>query len=147
MRTVPFETEAPVLFTGDVGGVRIGGAPVVPPCPPPDIQIEDWLESIAVLRKSPANILFLTHYGRFEDKESHLNTLETVLQEWAEWMKPHVAQQRPQQEVIPEFEDFVAINLRKAGASDSDLLKYSKANPAFMSVAGLYRYWKKKWKE
>src|SRR5690554_5577927 len=39
-----------VLFTGDVAGVKINKGPVVPPCPPPDINIEAWKESIAMLK-------------------------------------------------------------------------------------------------
>ncbi len=34
-----------MVFGGDVAGVCIGDGPVVPPCPPPDIHIEDWCAS------------------------------------------------------------------------------------------------------
>ena len=38
------------LICGDVGGIKIKDGPVVPPCPPPDINVEDWQESISRLR-------------------------------------------------------------------------------------------------
>jgi glyoxylase-like metal-dependent hydrolase (beta-lactamase superfamily II) len=33
-------------FVGDVGGVRIDGGPIVPPTPPPDIDLEAWRASL-----------------------------------------------------------------------------------------------------
>lgn len=142
-----FETDQPVLFTGDVGGVRIGPqSPVVPPCPPPDIHVEDWLDSIEILEKSPAKVLFLTHYGQINDKEQHLDGLRKTLLLWAEWIKPYAEQNVPTETIIPLFENFVENQLRDAGVSPEDIEVYNRANPAFMSVAGLLRYWKKKWK-
>ena len=39
-----------MLFTGDVAGVKIDDGMVVPPCPPPDINIEDWQKSISRIK-------------------------------------------------------------------------------------------------
>ena len=40
--------------------------------------------------------------------------------------------------------DFPVIHmLKERGADDALLEKYDAANPAFMSVSGLVRYWKK----
>ena len=33
-------------FVGDVGGVRVEGGPIIPPTPPPDIDIELWHASL-----------------------------------------------------------------------------------------------------
>ena len=55
------------VFTGDVAGVKIGNGPVVPPCPPPDINLEDWKASIALLRRiDPKEPVFLTHFDRID---------------------------------------------------------------------------------
>ncbi len=140
-----FESKGPVLFTGDVGGVRIGAAsPVMPPCPPPDIHIEHWLDSIQSLRDSPAQTLFLTHYGQIDDKKAHLDALQSRLMAWAEWMRPYYERQAPIAEIVPLFEAYVENDLRQAGVDEADMERYAKANPAFMSVAGLLRYWKKR---
>lgn len=140
-----FETDQTVIFTGDVGGVRIGPeAPVMPPCPPPDIHVEDWLSSIQLLRHRPTDLLFLTHYGLISDKEAHLNALESTLKDWAEWIRPFAEQQTPVPEIVPQFEDYVRQQLVEAGVNEEGLERYNKANPAFMSVTGLMRYWKKR---
>jgi glyoxylase-like metal-dependent hydrolase (beta-lactamase superfamily II) len=52
-----------MVFGGDVAGVCIGDGPVVPPCPPPDIHIEDWCSSIELIRKVNPKLLYITHFG------------------------------------------------------------------------------------
>lgn len=133
-----------VIFTGDVGGVRMGDGPVMPPCPPPDIQVEDWQESIRLIRELPTSRLMLTHYGEVLDKNAHLDALETRLLAWAEWMRPHAENNAAPELLVPAFQAFVQQELLRAGVVQEDLPRYEAANPAFMSVAGLLRYWKKK---
>jgi glyoxylase-like metal-dependent hydrolase (beta-lactamase superfamily II) len=132
------------VFTGDVGGCRIGQGPVVPPCPPPDIDVEAWQDSIRLLRSLDAERFYLTHFGAYADIGPLLDTLEARLLDWAAWMRPHAEQQRPQEELVPLFQAYVAQQLRDAGAQEADLAKYEAANPAFMSVGGLMRYWSRK---
>ncbi len=132
-----------VLFTGDVAGVKIGNGPVMPPCPPPDIQVEDWLASIQLLRELPVETLFLTHFGKITNKQAHLDELETRLLSWTNWMKPYAVQQTDPAIIIPLFQAYVQEQLLNAGIAPPDLERYEAANPAFMSVAGLMRYWKK----
>jgi glyoxylase-like metal-dependent hydrolase (beta-lactamase superfamily II) len=133
-----------VIFTGDVGGVRMGDGPVMPPCPPPDIHVEDWQKSIQLLRELPSSRLFLTHYGEIKDKMSHLDSLEVRLLSWANWMRPHAESQVPAESLVPAFQAFVQEELIQTGVPSEDLPRYEAANPAFMSVAGLLRYWKKR---
>ncbi len=133
-----------VLFTGDVAGVRIDGQIVVPPCPPPDINIEDWQASLNLLRKLPVETLYLTHYGAITAKQPHLEALEARLLAWAAWMKPYAESRTPAPEVVPAFEAYVRAELSAAGVGEKGLAQYEAANPAFMSVAGLLRYWNKK---
>lgn len=133
-----------VLFTGDVAGVKIDDGPVVPPCPPPDINVEDWQASIQILKNLPAETLYLTHFGKIIDKNAHLAALERRLLAWANWMKPFAEQQTPPEAVVPLFEKYVADELAAEGVDEAGLKRYEAANPAFMSVAGLLRYWKKK---
>ncbi|MEM8895475.1 MAG: MBL fold metallo-hydrolase, partial [Bacteroidota bacterium] len=75
------------LFTGDVAGVKIDQGIVVPPCPPPDINIEHWVDSINLIRKLNPKRLHLTHFDAITDIKSHLDNLEHILWDWANWMK------------------------------------------------------------
>lgn len=140
---VKSDTDA-IIFTGDVAGVKIGNGPVMPPCPPPDINVEDWQASLELLRTLQTKRLFLTHYGEVTEKAQHLQELETRLLHWANWMKPYFEQQTPATEIVPLFQAFVQAELLAEGVAENDLQRYEAANPAFMSVAGLLRYWKKR---
>ncbi|MEN0051049.1 MAG: MBL fold metallo-hydrolase, partial [Bacteroidota bacterium] len=88
---------------------------------------------------------YLTHFGKVTSSESHLNELEQRLLEWANWMKPHFENNTPHKEIVPQFQAYVQQELQAAGITEAaDLERYEKANPSWMSVAGLMRYWKKK---
>lgn len=133
-----------VIFTGDVAGVKIGDGIVAPPCPPPDINVEDWQASIQLLRELPVETLYLTHFGKISDKNAHLDALEQRLLDWAAWMKPYYMKQKPAAEIIPLFQEYIQAELAAAGIDEAGRKRYEAANPSFMSVAGLLRYWKKK---
>ena len=132
------------LIAGDVAGVRINQGFVVPPCPPPDINIEDWQASINLIRGLDLEALYLTHFGKITDLEPHLNSLENILLDWANWMKPHFEAQAKMEEITPIFAAYAAQQLRDYGVDEKGILQYEAANPAWMSVAGLMRYWHKK---
>jgi glyoxylase-like metal-dependent hydrolase (beta-lactamase superfamily II) len=131
------------LFAGDVAGVAIGKGPIFPPCPPPDVNVEKWKESMNRIRAlSPAQLV-LTHFGVREKPEAHLAELETRLIDWAAWMKERLLEGKSEEQILPEFRRFTEDQLLAVGASPSDLLAYEQADPAAMSVTGLCRYWRK----
>ena len=132
------------LFAGDVAGVSIEAGVIVPPCPPPDINIEDWENSINLIRTLDIDQIYLTHFGPVGHISSHLDQLSTVLNDWANWMKPYWEQQIDAKEIMPKFTAYVREGLIESGVSEKGLLQYEAANPSWMSVAGLLRYWSKK---
>lgn len=135
-----------VIFTGDVAGVRIHPEDqlVEPPCPPPDINVEDWLDSIQTIRDLQAKTLYLTHFGGIEDIDWHLDELEKRLIEWSNWIKEKMEMGESADETVPDFRAFVSEQLREKGIEEEGVKQYEAANPSYMSVAGLMRYWKKK---
>ena len=132
------------LIAGDVAGVKIGNGPVVPPCPPPDIQLEDWQRSIELLRNLGLARLWLTHFGMVRDVAAHLDELEGRLRRYADWIYPHYREQTPIDALTPLFQEMAEEDLRAHGVEAEGLIQYENANPAWMSVAGLLRYWRKK---
>lgn len=133
-----------IIFTGDVAGVKIADGPPVPPCPPPDINLEDWKNSLQFIKDENPNMLYLTHFGKVSKIGEHLDNLEKTLDSWADWIKPHFEKNTDQKEVIPLFMKFTQQQLRDKGCNDVLIKVYEYANPSWMSVAGLYRYWKLK---
>lgn len=132
------------LFTGDVAGVKIADGMVVPPCPPPDINIEDWDASIARIRELAPRRLYLTHFGEVTNVSEHLDELEERLHQWAAWMRPRYESGESMADITPAFEEMVRRQLADFGIDQAGIQKYEAANPPWMSVAGLLRYWKKK---
>lgn len=132
------------LLCGDAAGVQIRGGLVVPPCPPPDIQVEDWQESIQLMRKLEVDRLWLTHFGPVDQREAHLQLLEEQLLRYAAWMRPHFMEGTAPEEITPLFQEFTQGLLLEKGVPKEDLVQYEAANPSWMSVAGLLRYWKKR---
>lgn len=133
-----------IIFTGDVAGCKINQGPVVPPCPPPDIHIENWMASIQKLKDLNPTAIYPTHFGRIEHPQKHLDDLKIILRDWADWMKPHYDKGTPASEIIPEFIAYTDQQLLENGASEEDVKRYARANPSWMSVSGLLRYWKLK---
>ncbi len=131
------------LFAGDVAGVVIGDGPVVPPCPPPDIDVETWRTSLERLRGLGAAEVYVTHFGKLDDPGRRFAELEERLVSWAGWMLEHLREGREEAGLVREFEAFVAGELRAKGLREEEIEDYEQADPAFMSVAGLGRYWRK----
>lgn len=131
------------LFTGDVGGVKIENGIPLPPCPPPDINLEDWVQSIRLILDKRFDRLYLTHFGPVDNVREHLLELRGRLKNWATWIKPLLENNVSQKEIIPKFTAYVHGQLKAAGVSKKNIDQYESANPAWMSVAGLTRYWVK----
>jgi glyoxylase-like metal-dependent hydrolase (beta-lactamase superfamily II) len=122
-------------FVGDVGGVRIAGAPLtIPPSPPPDIDVEKWHASIDLIREWQPRRLVMTHFGVGEDVEAQLGELSRRLDDWA----GHAREQ--------ELDEFVArVRGEIAQHVDADTAAaYEQAAPPEQLYAGLERYWRKR---
>lgn len=132
------------IFVGDVGGIKIKNGPVVPPCPPPDIDLGAWKTSIDKLKALHPKHLVLTHFGFVSNPIPHLDALEVMLHDWADWMKPHYEAHSDPAEITPKFVEYTKNQLRELGVPEKDIDSYDKANPSWMSVMGLLRYWKLK---
>ena len=134
-----------VVFTGDVAGICIHEGPIVPPCPPPDINLEDWNDSInKLLRLHEVDTYYLTHFGPVTGVKDHMATLRNTLRMYSDFVYPYFRQGASIEELAPDFAQFVNQYLITNGMREDDANQYELANPAYMSVAGLLRYWKKR---
>lgn len=71
-----FDPQTRTALVGDTAGVRVGTWSVVlPPTPPPDINLEAWEASLAAILAWEPEALFLTHFGQFTDPAGHFAEL------------------------------------------------------------------------
>lgn len=132
-----------LVFTGDVAGVRIAPGPVLPPTPPPDIHLESWYASLDRLLSLRPKALYLTHFGAYEDVEAHLQGLKGVLEAWAGWVLHRLKEGLSEEEMVRRFEAYWHEGLRGAGVDEAGMRLYALADPPFMNLHGLVRYWRK----
>lgn len=128
-----------ILFTGDVAGIHIGSGLVAPPCPPPDFDLESWLASIRRMRGLDVRELVLTHYGPVGDVPTHLDALEKALHRWVGFFEsqPETA---PSEDLTQRFMTFIHREFYPPEMGPDLREQYDKANPPWMSVAGITRY-------
>jgi glyoxylase-like metal-dependent hydrolase (beta-lactamase superfamily II) len=122
-------------FVGDVAACLIPGTNlVVPPTPPPDIDVELWEDSIGIVEGWAPERLGLTHWGAVENPAEHLATVRWRLREEAE-----LARTLPEDEYERDFQQ------RVAAAVDPDIApEILQAVPSAYQWSGLDRYWRKK---
>jgi glyoxylase-like metal-dependent hydrolase (beta-lactamase superfamily II) len=119
------------LYAGDAAGVRILPSTfVLPPTPPPEVDLEAWGSTIeAILDRAPER-LALIHFGVAEDPQRHLEELRQRLASWSERVREGADK--------AEFERLAEADL------GPDREAYEQAMPFWQSYAGLKRYWEKR---
>jgi glyoxylase-like metal-dependent hydrolase (beta-lactamase superfamily II) len=122
-------------FVGDSAAVRISPSDhVIPPTPPPDIDIELWEESIdRILDWGPAS-LGLTHFGEVDEPEAHFELVRERLREQADLARELSAK---------DFER--TIRERVSEHADPETAQaLLQAVPPEQQWLGLDRYWKQR---
>jgi glyoxylase-like metal-dependent hydrolase (beta-lactamase superfamily II) len=123
------------LYAGDAAGVRIEPARfVLPPCPPPEIDLEAWERSLdEIERRGPARLAVI-HFGVVDDVQSHLARLRETLGRWSAWVEDGM-----------DEPTFVAAASADVASSDPGLEEvYQRAAPLWHTYLGLERYHRKR---
>ena len=117
------------LYAGDAAGVRIQPArSVLPPTPPPDVDLAAWEGTLGEIERRRPERLALIHFGLADDVERHLSELRERLATWAGRVERGASE-----------EEFVAAG--KADLPPAEAEAYDRAMPFWQSYAGLARYW------
>jgi glyoxylase-like metal-dependent hydrolase (beta-lactamase superfamily II) len=117
------------LFAGDAAGVRIQpSSAVLPPTPPPDVDVEAWYRTLEEIERHAPERLALIHFGVADDVSRHLAELRRRLDLWARRVEEGTTE-----------EEFVAAAV--ADLPPEDAPSYESAMPIWQSYQGLKRYW------
>jgi glyoxylase-like metal-dependent hydrolase (beta-lactamase superfamily II) len=122
-------------FVGDVAAVRIPPSElIVPPTPPPDIDIETWEDSIGIVEAWQPECLGLTHFGPVGDPAEHLDIVRKRLREEAQLARD-----------LSESDYEARHRARVEAAVDPEIAaEILQAVPVAYQWRGLDRYWRKR---
>ena len=117
------------LYAGDAAGVRIQPhRSVLPPTPPPDVDVEAWYRTLEAIERRAPERLALTHFGLADDVGRHLAELRERLDAWS-------------RRVEEGMDEAAFVAAARADLPPEEAADYDRAMPFWQSHAGLRRYW------
>jgi glyoxylase-like metal-dependent hydrolase (beta-lactamase superfamily II) len=133
--------ESGTAFCGDVAAVRVPPSHLVlPPTPPPDIDVEVWEESLDAVASWRPTKLALTHFGAIEDDVGgHLETVRVRLREEA-----RLAREMPEAAYEVDLDRRLRAQLAGEGHGEDTVAELLQAVPTAYQWGGLDRYWRKR---
>src|SRR5215218_2445101 len=128
-----FHEETGTAFVGDVAACRIPPSQlIVPPTPPPDIDIEVWEESLDTIAAWQPQRLALTHFGAVEeDVPGHIEQVRSKLREEAE-----LARQMEKDAYDADVERRIRDELGKEGIEGATVEELLQAVPTAYQWSG-----------
>ncbi len=139
-----FDPGSGVAFVGDTAGIkRRQGGYELPPTPPPDIDLELWRQSLALIDRWGADTLFLTHFGPSSPARAHLAAFGDHLEWLGGLARTALATCDTDEARELWFGDRLRHELRRR-MGEAEALEYEVAGRFDLSYRGLARYWKKK---
>ena len=139
-----FDASSGVAFVGDTAGVRIGSSSfLMPPTPPPDIDLAAWRRSVELILSWRPETLFLTHFGPSGDPDAHMAKLLDRLDRHANLVRDAMTPERTEAQQREVFERQVRSELQQI-LGEEDARSYELAVPLDHCFLGLARYWRKR---
>jgi glyoxylase-like metal-dependent hydrolase (beta-lactamase superfamily II) len=134
-----------VAFTGDATGVHIPGSRFAAlPAPPPEFNLEAWQQTLDRLLAQQFSAIYPTHFGLISEVSEYLDYFRDLLLRSAHFVRERMAQGMVREELVTAYLAWNEERARAAGVSEELAQRYEVANPNFMSVDGIMRYWRKK---
>ncbi|MDQ3486882.1 MAG: MBL fold metallo-hydrolase [Acidobacteriota bacterium] len=139
-----FDRASRVAFVGDTAGIRRESAYVMPPTPPPDIDLERWRESEDRILAWDPDTLFLTHFGPFHGARVQFQQLRENTDSWSRLVRRLIADAALSEEQRQAaFVEEALRELRRA-VGEREAEQYGRAGRLDYSWQGLSRYWRKR---
>jgi glyoxylase-like metal-dependent hydrolase (beta-lactamase superfamily II) len=133
--------ESGTAFVGDVAACRIPPSSLVmPPTPPPDIDVEVWEESLDLVASWSPRRLALTHFGAVEDDvPAYLGSARARLREEATLVKEML-----QDDYEADLQRRIREQMTAEGLGEETIAELLQAVPTAYQWRGLDRYWRKR---
>src|SRR4051812_1321060 len=136
-----FSPDTGIAFVGDTAGVKtLPDAFVMPPTPPPDIDLELWSDSLRTIDAWRPDTLFLTHFGPSSPTGAHLTELRDHLAAAARLVEASLARDDSDEAREAWFTDEMRRMLGRM--REPDARSYEIAARFDLSWRGLARYFR-----
>jgi glyoxylase-like metal-dependent hydrolase (beta-lactamase superfamily II) len=134
-----------VAFVGDTAGICRGSSTyVMPPTPPPDIDLEAWQQSGKKILAWEPDTLFLTHFGPRHGGRQLLQAMFENIDAWSRIVRRLLADASiDDDERQRRFVDEAFLEIRRR-TSETEAENYIRAGGLNYSWQGLARYWRKR---
>ncbi len=139
-----FDRDSGVAFVGDTAGVRLMSSGfVMPPTPPPDIDLEAWRVSLDRIERWRPDTLFLTHFGPSSPVGAHVGALRDHIVLASELVQRSLERAGEDADREKWYADELRRELtRRMNVADAHA--YEIAGRFDLNWRGLARYWRKK---
>ena len=155
-----YDTGSGVAFVGDTAGIRRtstelsaprasvegrgAGSFVMPPTPPPDIDLEAWTQSEKAILAWEPDTLFITHFGPFQGARQHFQGMFANMSDWSRIVRRLIADASLSEEdrQAAFVEEVLREIRRQVGETEAE--NYTRAGGLNYSWQGLARYWRKR---
>jgi glyoxylase-like metal-dependent hydrolase (beta-lactamase superfamily II) len=129
-----FHRDTGHAYVGDMAGIRIPPTTVVrAPTPPPDIDVEAWLDSVDRIEARNPTAVVITHFGRWDDVHGQLAAVREALRFQAD-----LARGADEEQFVEELN-----RLAEERIDDETGRRLFDAGNPVDFYAGLRRYWDK----
>lgn len=133
-----------VCFSGDIGGVRLGGLPHLRlPMPPPEFHPDKWRASLDELKQENFNRIAPTHFGIYTDPGWHLDAVARALDDVESWMMETLPDDPTGEALSAKLLDWSRERSIQDGLTSEQFNAYQAVNPVSISSEGIRRYWYK----
>jgi glyoxylase-like metal-dependent hydrolase (beta-lactamase superfamily II) len=133
-----------VAFTGDAAGIRLPGKSWIDlPAPPPEFDLSVWKQTLDRLRAERFAKIYRTHFGPTDDVATQLDDFEGVLDQAATTVRELIDRGADRDSMVEEYCDGMRRRAAASGVDEETAVAYELANPRYMSVDGIARYWNK----
>jgi len=139
-----FVKDAALAFVGDTAGVKVmPDGDVLPPTPPPDVDLPAWSDSLERIEMWHPDTLFLTHFGPAAPVGTHLGALRENLEAASRLAQASLERDGTDEEREKWFDEECRRALRRR-MSESDARIYEVAGRFDLNWRGLARFWRKR---
>jgi glyoxylase-like metal-dependent hydrolase (beta-lactamase superfamily II) len=137
------------VFTGDALGIHVPDLPVLRPAtPPPEFDLERYIDSIERVRAAARSILLFAHFGPLEDVDATCDLAIRRVRDWAGVVEDAQQDGVDPEELAARLESVALADIETGAEAtlDLDMLedRLRLLSSIRMNAQGLARYWQRR---